>query len=627
MSRTSQDQPVRQNRYHRAPSTHSRRTLIRAAGAGALALASDTTLVGAARPNHVPVPASRMHARSQHSGEIVTFPRPGSRTASPFTEITFRGVDREMLGSVTVVGSRSGANAGRLMPHADGNGVSFVPDAWFEPGEEVTVTADLEMEPLVFEVARPARQRRAPSDLVTDDPAVPPRTFRSRPDLRPPVMDITTPAEGTDEGLIFLGTRVGGGQAGAMVLDDTGELVWFLPPDNDMNAHYDVRVQEYRGESVVTFAEANAAGPVGWRRGHYVICDATCERIAEFPIGNGMPGGDHHEFLITPEDTALVGAYFPIHWDLSEVGGASDGVAVDYVVQELEIETGRVLFEWHGLDHIGLDESYAKVPGDANGQYDYIHMNSIGVGPDGDLVMSARHTFAAYKISRATGEMLWRLNGKRSDFEMGEGTEFAYTHDARLHEGNVLTIFDNATSGYNTDKVSRGLVIDLDEEAMTATLVQEYIHPTEIVAVSQANVQVLPNGNVFIGWGSAPVFSEFTEDGELIFNGRFPKGGSSYRAYRFPWSAQPTEPPAIAAEVADDGSLTVYASWNGATEVASWRVLGGESEADLAEVGSAERSGFETEIPVDSTVAFVAVEALDASGAVLGASDPIEVDG
>ncbi|MDQ4045267.1 MAG: arylsulfotransferase family protein, partial [Chloroflexota bacterium] len=498
--------------------------------------------------------------------------------------------------------------------------------------EQITVTADLDLGPaidgsLVFEVARPARQRRAPSDVVTDDPAVPPQTFRSRPDLRPPVMEITVPAEGTGDGLIFLGTRMRGGQAGATVIDDTGELVWFSPPNNYLNAHYDVRVQEYRGERVVTFAEANAEGPVGWRRGHYVICNTACERIAEFQIGNGLPGGDHHEFLLTTDGTALVGAYHPIRWDLSPYGGAQDGTAVDNVVQEIEIETGRVLFEWHSLDHIAIDESYSGVPEAADRQYDYLHMNSIAVAPDGDLIINARHTFAVYKLDRGTGDIVWRLNGKRSDFEMGDGTQFAYSHDAQLHERGKLTVFDNATSGPTTDVDSRGLVLRLDEEAMTATLASEYHHPDEIVSVSQANVQTLPNGNVFIGWGSAPVFSEFTSDGELIFNGRFPRGGSSYRAYRFPWVGIPAEPPAVAGGLDCDGPMTVYMSWNGATEVASWRVMGGESAIELTKVASSERKGFETAIEVETDAAYVAVEALDGTGAVIGSSEAVWTGG
>lgn len=609
--------------------------MLRAAGAGAMAMAGGATLAvptGASPASARVAAPSAAHARRQSGDGVTVFPRPDSRTASPNTEITFRGVTEEELGTVIAVGSQSGAQSGLMKPHADGNGVSYLPDSWFEPGEEVAVRADIDLAPtddgsLVFEVSQPAFLREAPSDIVTDNPADAPHEYRSRPDLRPPVMDITVPAEGAADGYIFLGARVRDGQSGALIIDGTGEPVWFSPPSSHLDAHYDVRVQEYQGEPVVTFAEANVRGPNGWRRGHYVICDSAYERIAEFGIGNGFAGGDHHELLLTAEGTALVGTYHPVIWDMSPFGGAADGIAVDNIIQELEIETGRVLFEWHSLDHIAIDETYFEVPTEAGRQFDYLHMNSIGVDPEGDLVISARHTHAVYSINRQTGDILWRLNGKQSDFEMGEGTPFAYTHDARLYADGRFTLFDNAAGSSNPDVQSRGIVLQLDTEAMTATLEQEFLHPDEILSVSQANVQSLSNGNVFVGWGSAPVFSEYDPEGELIFNGRFPRGGTSYRAYRFPWTGEPSVPPDVAVEAVSGGDVTVYASWNGATGVATWEALAGPSVDALEPVGSAPREGFETAITMQSEGPYFAVRALDAAGDVLGTSEAVEAAG
>lgn len=598
----------------------TRRTILRAAGAGALSVAWGGAQAG---------PARAAVTRSQTAAGVSVFPRHDSRTASPYAEISFRGVTAEELGMVSVVGGRSGGHSGLLLPHADGNGVSFVPDARFEPGEVVTVRAETDLGPtddgsLMFEVVQPAEIAPSPTSRVTDNPDVAPWTFRSRPDLRPPVMNITVPADGTDEGFVFLGARVESGQAGAMILDNAGELIWYNPPASDLDQLHDVRVQEYRGEPVLTFAEAN--GPRGYRLGHYVICDRSYRRIAQLQIANGYTGGDHHEFLLTPEGTALIGSYHPVQWDLSSVGGSQTGTVLDGVVQEVEIETGRVRFEWHSLDDIEPAESYEAVPSDRDEPYDYVHQNSIGVAPDGHVLVSARHTFAIYKIDRQTGDLIWRLNGKQSDFEMGDGTPFAYQHDARMHDNGELSLFDNAATNPNDDETvdSRGLVLALDEDAMTATLAREYIHPTGILSISQGNTQILPNGNVFVGWGSAPVFSEFSPDGELIFNGRFPAGGNSYRAYRFPWMGEPAEPPAVAVDAGGFGAVTVYASWNGATEVARWRVVAGAAPDDLAEVTTAERTGFETEIQVETDAAYVAVEALDADGNVLGESDAAE---
>jgi hypothetical protein len=599
--------------------TVSRRSLLRALGAGGVAVVGGVSLPAAG------VSARRFGARP------AVYPSHDTWTASPRTEISFRGVTEADLGTVVVTGSGSGGKSGLLKPHADGNGVSYVPDSDFNPGEVVTVRADVRLAPtrdgsLTFGIAHPAELVHTATDRVTNAPEVPTHHFRSRPDLQPPRIDITEHEDGTSEGHIFLGVRVEGGQRGALVVDNAGEPVWFSPAANELDDHTDVRVQEYFGEPVITFIEGN--GPRGYNRGHFVMCDGGCERIAEFGIGNGYAGGgDLHELTLTSRSTALVGAYHAVTWDLSPVGGSKYGTVLDCIVQELEIETGRVLFEWHSLDHVEIDETHLSAPTNPGEPFDYFHLNSIGVTPDGNLIVNARHTFACYKVDGMSGDVIWRLNGKRSDFAMGEGTTFAWQHDALLHPGGVLTVFDNASADQEDDATvdSRGLVLALDEEAMTATLVRAYIHPTGILSTTQANVQVLPNGNVFIGWGSAPVFSEFSHDGALIFNGRLPVGSSSYRAYRFSWVGEPAEPPAVAAQRGAGGSVTVYASWNGATEVATWRVLAGRSAENLAEVGSAPRAGFETAIDVTTGASWLAVEALGAGGAILGASDAIQV--
>ena len=599
----------------------SRREMLRGAGAGILAVAAGPALTR---------PSLAAATRNQANAGVYTFPRHETWTASPHTEISFRGTTAEDLGSVSVEGGSSGGHSGLLLAHADGNGVSFVPDARFDPGEVVTVRADIALAAtddglLAFGVVQPAELTPSPESRVSDDPEVPPQAFRSRPDLRPPVMTIDVPATGTGDGYVFLGARVQDGQSGAMILDDAGSLVWYGLPASDPDEIHDVRVQEWRGEPVLTFAEAN--GPRGYRLGHFVICDSTYERIAQLQIGNGLAGGDHHEFMLTPEGTALIGAYNSVQWDLSSIGGSKYSRVLDAVIQEIEVETGRVRFEWHSLDVIEPGESYIAAPADPDEEFDYVHQNSIGIAPDGNFLMSARHTFAVYKIDRQTGDLMWRLNGKRSDFEIDDAASFRFQHDARMWAPGELTLFDNASVSDDDDDTvdSRGLVLALDEETMTASLDQAYIHPTGVLATSQGNMQTLPNGNRFIGWGSAPVFSEFSADGELIFNGLFPEGGSSYRAYRMLWVGRPSEPPAVAVEANASGTATVYASWNGATEVANWRVLAGTGPNDLAEAITTERTGFETAIDVQTDAAWIAVEALDAEGTILGASEAIEM--
>jgi hypothetical protein len=202
---------------------------------------------------------------------------------------------------------------------------------------------------------------------------------------------------------------------------------------------------------------------------------------------------------------------------------------------------------------------------------------------------------------------------------MGPGTTFAWQHDARLQPDGTLTIFDDEAAPA-VGKRSRAIVLRLDTKKMTARLVKAYVHPDGLLASSQGNMQVLPNGHVLVGWGSEPNVTEFSHTGQVVFDAHFNKGADSYRAYRFPWVGHPTGRPAIFAKAEDNGDTTVYASWNGATEVRRWAVLGGPDPAHLTRVAVAARTGFETRIGLKKEAPTVAVQALDAAGRVLGTS-------
>src|SRR5215218_6950785 len=445
--------------------------------------------------------------------------------------------------------------------------------------------------------------------------------FRSRPDLSPPAVEVTTQAHHTAPGYIFVAPEQGGAsQGGSMIVDDSGEVVWFRPLQGRNGRAHDFKVQSYRGNSVLT-----------WMDGvnEYVIFDQSYREIARISAGNGYYG-DHHEFLISPQDTALILIYSPVPWDLSSIGGLKNDRVWQGIVQELDIESGKVLFEWHSLEHVGLDESYATVSQDGRPGLDYFHANSIEVDHDNNLLVSARQTFTVYKIDRNTGEIIWRLGGKKSDFEMGPGTRFAFQHDARRRRDGTISVFDNGTTIFHDSvpevvEESRGIVLELDERKMSASLVREYTHSDKQYAHAGGNVQLLPNHNVFIGWGRALVFSEFSEDGELLFDARLPPPNRSYRYFRFPWSGHPTDRPAAVAERANEEELEVYASWNGATEVSSWEVLAGQRPGQIEPLGSVPRNGFKTAMSVQSPHPYVAVRAKDRSGRVLGTTEPMKL--
>ena len=455
--------------------------------------------------------------------------------------------------------------------------------------------------------------------------------FRSRPEFRPSATEVTTPARGTAPGYVFVGLKKGAGnqdsgQRGPMILDNDGRPVWYRPMPGESMIAMDFKAQRYEGRPVLTWAEVEIVG--GHGVGSYVIVDDRYRQVARVRPGNGYEGADHHEFLITPEGTALIVIYDRVPADLSPVGGPADGAALDGIIQEIDIQTGEVLFEWHSLDHVPVEESYGELPDDpTTTDFDYFHLNSIDVDTDGNLLISARRTFAVYKIDRETGEVLWRLGGKKSDFEMGPDTRTRYQHDARRQPDGTITLFDNG--GIFVSEQSRGIVLELDMDAMTATLAREYAHPDKILAATQGNMQTLPNGgNRFVGWGSEPAFSEFSDDGKLLFSARFPPATESYRAFRLPWTGNPTYPPALTTEPGpEEGETTLHASWNGATEVASWQVLAGPTPEELEPIGNVPRDGFETAIALRTDEPYVAVRAEDESGRPLSASQAVRTGG
>jgi hypothetical protein len=230
-------------------------------------------------------------------------------------------------------------------------------------------------------------------------------------------------------------------------------------------------------------------------------------------------------------------------------------------------------------------------------------------------------------VDRKTGQIKWRLGGKQSDFTLGPGATFNYQHDVRRHADGTLTIFDNGAStpgAPGVEPFSRPLRLALDLKAMTASLVGQYVPPQGRSTWAMGNLQQLPGGGAFVGWGTFGAFTEFTVGGAVCFDAKFGDGSVSYRAFRFPWVGRPTGRPAAAAR-SNGGSTTVYASWNGATEIASWQVQTGAGAGSLKPVQTAARTGFETAIPVATAGAYVAVAALDTAGKVLGTSQPVPV--
>jgi hypothetical protein len=428
------------------------------------------------------------------------------------------------------------------------------------------------------------------------------QVFRSRPDLRPPIVQILRPAHGTAAGYLFIAPKRRAVQVGPMIFDNRGRLVWFRPLRT--RGVSDLRVQRYRGRPVLTWWQAR---PTGATHGSafYKIADRSYHTLALVRPGNGAVA-DPHEFLLTTRGAALMTTFRG-----ARVGGRR---VIEGGVQEIDLRTRRVLFDWGSVDHVALSESYAKPPKNPSALYDYFHVNSIDVDTDGNLLVSARNTHTVYKINRRTGRIMWRLGGKHSDYSLGPGARFAWQHDARRQPDRTISVFDNGAAPKRHDQ-SRAIFLHLNRKTWKARLVRKFIHRPSILAINQGNAQRLANGNVLVGWGHTPYVTEYDKRSRVVLDLRFGRGADSYRAFRFPWIGRPLTRPAVAIERG-----RAYVSWNGATKVARWQIVAGRSPRNLEPFRTIPKRGFETSFPISPDLSWISVRALDRGGRLLGTS-------
>jgi hypothetical protein len=553
---------------------------------------------------------------------VYVFPSPGTQYATSQTQITFRGISVNQLGSISVSGSKSGGHSGTIEADSDGSGGSFIPSTPFTVGETVTVQTSLNISGgshgrFTFTIANaagfPGPYHWPAAGRVRGDV----QFIHSRHDLRPDALKVTVgQKKGVAPGDLFVSPQYGPVQDGPMIFDPYGNLIWFKPLTG-VDSAADERVQTYHGQPVLTWWQGDVTAGIGL--GEDVIYNTSYQQIAVVQAGNGLQS-DEHEFQLTPQGTALITAYYPVLLNATSVHGPSSQVVFDAVVQEIDVPTGLVLFQWDSLDHVPLTWSYAGVPHSARQPYDYFHANSIALDDDGSLLISARNTWAAYKVSHQTGRTIWALGGKHSSFKLAPGTYWAFQHDVRprAQGDRYITLFDDSAGPPRIHSVSRGIKLQLDTKKMTAKQVTAYNPSPSLSTNFEGNVQQLPNGNEFVGWGQQPWLTEYSSSGKVLFNARFVAGTPSYRAYRFPWSGNPATLPAVAASRRGRNDV-VYASWNGATHIRSWRVLGGSSSSSLHTVKTVLKRGFETTMTVPGQT-YVEVQALDWSGHVLGTS-------
>lgn len=561
--------------------------------------------------------------RSATTG-LDVIPFPNTPDAAPGTRILFPALQPGEIHSISVTGSRSGRHAGRIEAVAGRRGTAFVPASHFAQGERVNVVAHLSSPSagtasgapdatdlgFSFSIANRA-VNNTPNHSSGGSKTFPTLVLHTEPKLHPPAVKATAnPDDSSGELLVDAANGI---QNGVMMLNSAGKLVWFRPTST---AAANVSVQRYQGHRVLTWWQGRIFAGYGLN-GTDMVVNEHYQTVAKVHAGNGYPT-DLHDFQLTPQDTALVTTHTAVKADLTPVGGPAHGTVIDSVVQEVDVKTGQVVWEWHALGHVPITASEMGKP-DGNIPYDFFHVNSIQQLPGGNLLVSARNTWGVYEISRTTGQVLWSLGGKHSSFTIGKGANFEWQHDARLQPNGTLSLFDDADNP-KEESQSRALVLKLDMGLMQASLIHSYTHSPSALANSQGSVEILPNGKVFVGWGADPDFSEYDADGTQIFNASFTLPVTSYRARRAPWFGEPTTAPKIAVARDSSGQTTVYASWNGATDVARWQLLVGTTSSNLRPVGTTATDGFETAIRPNASGRYFEVRALGFAGKVLGSS-------
>jgi hypothetical protein len=468
------------------------------------------------------LPATLEHTAALPGTDVDVSPEPGTATANPNTQISFLGAPAAEIHEVSVVGRRSGPHSGRLRGYSQGDGASFVPDTPFDAGERVAVRAAIGGgdggRRIVFYFRVDTPYPTATVSEFPNPPAAPAdyQSFYTLPGVQAPVLTVTVPDRDPAAGDILTTNGPGPGQYGPLIYTPQGRLVWFeeLPVGE---AAEDLNVQKYEGRRDLTWWRGRVLS-LGFGQGEDIVMNSSYRTVARVRGGNGLKA-DLHDFQIAPHDVAYITAYNPIRCNLKAVKGSTGGAIVDTAIQEIDIKTGLVRWEWHSLDHVGVAESEVETPTTPK-PWDWFHLNSIDPEPDGNIFISARSTWAGYQLEGASGRILWRLGGLKSSFKMGPGTKTAWQHDGRILPGGEVTFFDDGSNPPIHDQ-SRAVRIALDFKTHEAHLVSAYRHPSPpLLAASQGNMQTLADGNAVVGYGGVPAISEYATNGSLLFDAR-----------------------------------------------------------------------------------------------------------
>ncbi|KAF5384651.1 hypothetical protein D9757_007446 [Collybiopsis confluens] len=491
--------------------------------------------------------------------------------------------------------------------------------------------------PVLASVAFCRNQNYEMSDMGPN----PRQTYKAAPFSPPQINYVVPPAEcpfnREVEGYFFSSPLSADNEAfpiseESIIMAPDGTLVYSAFPSTEVEFTYRLEVQSFKGKDHLVVWIGTFQLP-GYGSGYNLLLDNTYTVVANITVTSDLKAGaDLHELQITSNDTAVMTG-FPIQSaNLSAFGGPENGFIVNCIAQETNITTGAALFTWHVLDHVDPSESFAEIgqvgTGMADDPWDFFHINSIQKLDDGNYFISSRHCHTLYLVSPA-GKVIWRMGGKKSDFILGPGTNFTWQHHARMHDASTISVFNNGAAEWDQDfAFSQGLLLKYDLRSMTVSLINARTPFNKTSSLAEGSVQILDDGTSIVGWGTQPYFSQHDQRGDISWAAQFGITSTSYRIFLHNWVGHPAYPPsAQLSNSSTFNNVTMYAWWNGATEVRAWQLLGGKSAAGAGSKklgGPVSKVDFETTLTYDGKQGqykFYQVEALDASGHILGHSN------
>ena len=534
----------------------------------------------------------------------------------------------------TVQGNQSGAHSGQAILADDQKTVIFKPDQPFTAGEQVQVSVSglsvdskVSFSPISYKFTVATNQKPggvgAATTPLKNAPASEFPNYLTVPqDI--PHYTVTTASPDNGEGDIFVAAipwtaAVTGSYL--LILDGQGNLIYYRSMGNEYNG-FDFKVLPNGDLSY--FSQKDST---------FYVMDSHYQIIKKYQAGNGYTT-DLHDLLLLPNGNVILMAYDDETVDMSKVvpGGKTNATVTGLIVQELD-PSNNVIYQWRSWDFVSFTDSTASLTDD---KIDLVHGNGLALASDGNLLVSSRNLSEITKVNLQTGAVIWRLGGKANQFQFVNDQPFAYQHNIGQLPNGDITVFDNHGTE-QSPAPSRGVEYKVDEVNKTVTKVWEFLDNPPIFATFMGDTQRLSDENTFLDWGapftgSGYQFVNITEvnpQNQVIFQLAFDQPYVSYRAFRAPWQGSPLTKPDLAFKEDGSGLLLLGYSWNGATEVASWKVYGGSSPSSLSLVDQKAKTGFETQTQLTSILpgeCYFQAAAIDKNGNEMARSAVVSTD-